>query len=740
MHYWGVGLEELLERYFASDDEPAMAELVRQTRPKLLAVARRICGEDAEDAVQTAYLSLAKKGGLGGAPVLPWLLTAAARIAYRARATRAREHAIAERLAPSAAPPEPPEIAIGGEEAELLRRELWKLPPDYRDALQLRYLHGLSGAETARLLGINDSTLRTRLQRGRLLLRSRLARVLHPFLVLPWLLNDTRASAALALGGIMKLKLALVAVLLVALGAYYAIARERAAEPRAAHAEAANRPASEASRTAATAGAPAAVRDDPDVARSEPASAEERQHYLEWRKVGPIFAESRRMAREAAALFEELGHEPEEASAVADPVTASYLRDLIREYRSLPAGAERLEVLGRIVETQEKYLAATDDASFLAFLEEVIRGSEVEPEREMAVPQGSELTLDLLLRLAGHDDPAVRAAAVRSLAGTEDPRVINAVMKGLGDRSSVVRWTAAIELEYAVADPVHVPALLDRLPREAHPLAADAMVRAVLALDPEGGARRIEGAVERAPDAVRAVVLSALRSPEPEPSDPAPRTTEAPEPRSDEETRAYLQRLLDDYRSLQGQERLAALEKLADAHADYLERSDDASFLPALAEIARGSPVVAERLAVVRSFRHVRDRRLVDLVVELKGSPEPQVRGAVAAALAWVRGAEAPRARRELLDLLADEAPSVRIAVASLLSVPLKDPENAARLLAALRQETDLIAAYAMIDAVLRLDPEGGAARVEAARSEAPPATRSVIESALRLRADREAR
>jgi RNA polymerase sigma factor (sigma-70 family) len=369
MHYQGVGLEELLERYFASDDEEAMAELVRETRPKLLAVARRICGAEAEDAVQTAYLSLAKKGGLGGVPVLPWLLTAVARIAYRTKATRAREHAIAERLAPSASPPEPPEIAIGGEEAELLRRELWRLPPDYRDALQLRYLHGLSGAEAARLLGVNESTLRTRLQRGRLLLRSRLARVLHPFLALPWLMSDAGASAALALGGTMKLKLALLALLLAALGAFHMATRGRAPLVRAASAAAASPSSADAVSAAEPASPGADIGTDGHESQPAPVSAEERARYLEWRRVSPLFASTRRLQREIDALVEEVGGRPDESPPVGDAITADYLAGLIRECRSLPAGAERQQLLQRIVEMQREYLAATQDASFLAFLE-----------------------------------------------------------------------------------------------------------------------------------------------------------------------------------------------------------------------------------------------------------------------------------------------------------------------------------------------------------------------------------
>ena len=97
--------EALLQRYLAENDERAMAELVRRTRPRLLRAARRICPEEAEDAVQAAYLALVRKHGeLSGAPLIAWLLTAVVRIAYRRRAQRRREHAIADQLAPGAGP------------------------------------------------------------------------------------------------------------------------------------------------------------------------------------------------------------------------------------------------------------------------------------------------------------------------------------------------------------------------------------------------------------------------------------------------------------------------------------------------------------------------------------------------------------------------------------------------------------------------------------------------------------
>ena len=69
-----LSLESLFERYLAERDESAMEELVARSRPRLLAIARRIDGgRAAEDCVQTAYLSLIhKRVREMEAPILPW--------------------------------------------------------------------------------------------------------------------------------------------------------------------------------------------------------------------------------------------------------------------------------------------------------------------------------------------------------------------------------------------------------------------------------------------------------------------------------------------------------------------------------------------------------------------------------------------------------------------------------------------------------------------------------------------
>ena len=81
------------------------------------------------------------------------------------------------------------------DENRVVLEELACLPAHLRDPVQLHYLQGLKVAEIARLLDAPESTIKTRLQRGRAVLRSRL----HPRLscvvfALPWLLEDVTRS------------------------------------------------------------------------------------------------------------------------------------------------------------------------------------------------------------------------------------------------------------------------------------------------------------------------------------------------------------------------------------------------------------------------------------------------------------------------------------------------------------------------------------------------------------------
>jgi len=207
-------LDELLDRYIRDGNVAAMDEIVARTRDRLLATARRIGDpQDAEDTVQATYYALLRRGAEPlDAPLIAWLLTVAVRIAYRRKAARRREVALAEQLSVASDDPGPSQSAAHAERNRNLREHVARLPGKYRDVLVLRYLEGLSGKECARLLECSETALRTRLKRARRLLRSRLhPRVSHGLLALPWWLADARAAP---LGVAMKTKIAAVALLI----------------------------------------------------------------------------------------------------------------------------------------------------------------------------------------------------------------------------------------------------------------------------------------------------------------------------------------------------------------------------------------------------------------------------------------------------------------------------------------------------------------------------------------------
>ena len=203
-------LEAVLDRYLVSGDETAMEQVVARTRPRLLGAARNIGRpQDAEDSVQAAYLSLVRKRGEPlEAPVVPWLLTAVIRIAYRRKAIERREQGIAHLLSVPRGLPAPDAEAMSAEESARLWREVARLPEKYRDPVVLHHLHGLPTPEVARLLDLPEATVRTRLHRGRGLLRMRLpAGLALGLMAAVWFLVDAGKAgggfAAAAVGGVM---------------------------------------------------------------------------------------------------------------------------------------------------------------------------------------------------------------------------------------------------------------------------------------------------------------------------------------------------------------------------------------------------------------------------------------------------------------------------------------------------------------------------------------------------------
>ena len=170
---------QLLTRFVAHQDESAFRLLLERYGPMVMGVCRRLLGDahDADDAFQATFLVLVRKADsirdqdlLGN-----WLYGVALRVARRARLQ-------ASRRGPQSA--EMPDMAISGTQAEadrgevrqVLDEELSRLPRKYRVPMVLCYLEGKTNEATARSLHCPPGTVKTRLAKGRELLRAQLER------------------------------------------------------------------------------------------------------------------------------------------------------------------------------------------------------------------------------------------------------------------------------------------------------------------------------------------------------------------------------------------------------------------------------------------------------------------------------------------------------------------------------------------------------------------------------------
>jgi len=168
----------LLEKFVARRDEAAFAALVRRHGPMVLGVCRRILGneQDAEDAFQATFLVFCRRAGSlrPKDSLSAWLYIVAYRAAQKARvaAARRRKH---EALSPEKPVADPLAQISLREGAEMLERELARMPEKLRTPLILCYLEGLTRDEAAERLGCPLTTLKSRLEKARNRLRARLA-------------------------------------------------------------------------------------------------------------------------------------------------------------------------------------------------------------------------------------------------------------------------------------------------------------------------------------------------------------------------------------------------------------------------------------------------------------------------------------------------------------------------------------------------------------------------------------
>lgn len=168
----------LLDRFVTNGDQDAFAALVHRHGPMVLAVCRRVCGDEhlADDAFQAAFLVLARRAGdvKPRDAVRAWLYGVAVRTARgaRVRSVRRRFREVPMPLVPDG--PMPAAVGIDSDALQMLDEEIARLPQHLRTAVLLCELDGLPRKEAAARLGIPEGTLSSRLGKARKLLARRL--------------------------------------------------------------------------------------------------------------------------------------------------------------------------------------------------------------------------------------------------------------------------------------------------------------------------------------------------------------------------------------------------------------------------------------------------------------------------------------------------------------------------------------------------------------------------------------
>ncbi len=185
--------DSALVRRLQAGDDSAVSELSHRYGAKIYQLAFRCTRnrEDAEEVVQDVLLKVRDKVDAfrGDSALSSWIYRITFNTAMsRLRSTKsARTHEVPDDT--SARPDEPgshvaesadwsnlgDELVLRRQMRDALRVAVAALPAIYREPVILRDLRGFSTEEASRTLKVKDQTLKSRLHRGRVILRERLA-------------------------------------------------------------------------------------------------------------------------------------------------------------------------------------------------------------------------------------------------------------------------------------------------------------------------------------------------------------------------------------------------------------------------------------------------------------------------------------------------------------------------------------------------------------------------------------
>lgn len=162
----------------ADGDHEAFTEIMQANEDRVFSVCLRIMGsrDQAMDATQETFLTAFRKAGQfkGASTFGTWVYRIAVNTCYDMLRKQKRR--------PSDPLPEHVDPADHGAQAEVesaalrpeIREALATLPPEFRSAVVLSDIEGMSLPETAQVLGVPVGTVKSRVFRGRRLLAQQL--------------------------------------------------------------------------------------------------------------------------------------------------------------------------------------------------------------------------------------------------------------------------------------------------------------------------------------------------------------------------------------------------------------------------------------------------------------------------------------------------------------------------------------------------------------------------------------
>lgn len=169
-------LEELMQTY-VEGNAFAFEEIYRRVSRSLFAYLLRLTRDRprAEDLLQVTFVKVhrARSSYLVGAPLMPWILAIARRTFLDERRMKKSRY---EDLSSDGKLPERPAVheAMNDELSDALAIALEDLPENYREAIQLTKITGLSLSEAADVLDTTPTAVKLRVHRGYNLMRDKI--------------------------------------------------------------------------------------------------------------------------------------------------------------------------------------------------------------------------------------------------------------------------------------------------------------------------------------------------------------------------------------------------------------------------------------------------------------------------------------------------------------------------------------------------------------------------------------